>query len=415
MYEAPFFCRDYALKVLMAHNSYQHPGGEDIVFRDETQLLRQSGHEVIEYLEDNHRIGDLNKVRLGIETVWSASSYAKLSSVMREFRPHVVHLHNTFPLISPSAYYAARKQGAAIVQTLHNFRLICPNALLFREGMPCEQCVGRSVAWPGIVNACYRNSHSGTAVLAAMLATHRLLGTWTRGVDAYIALSEFAKGKLVAGGVPSSRLFVKPNCLTPDPGARKKLDNFALFVGRLSPEKGVKTLLAAWTRVQGRKLKIVGDGPLRDVVEKAADLNIEFLGRQPSEAVLELIGGAAFVILPSECYENFPRVIVEAFARGVPVLGSCVGSVEELIDNGRTGMLFQSGNVQDLANKAEWLFTHADTLRDMSDAARREFETKYTADQNYDQLMKVYYSAIEVSRQRLAPSGQQATSVEVSE
>jgi glycosyltransferase involved in cell wall biosynthesis len=232
-----------------------------------------------------------------------------------------------------------------------------------------------------------------------MFTAHRLWGTWRKRVDAYIALSDFAQNKLVAGGVPASRLFVKPNCLLPDPGVRRESADFALFVGRLSPEKGIKTLLAAWSRLQGRNLKIVGDGPLRNAVETTEHANIEFVGRRSSEAVLELIGAAAFLILPSECYENFPRVIVEAFAKGVPVLGSRLGSLEELIDDGRTGLLFRPGDAEDLSIKAEWLFTHPHEVKGMSEAARKEFELKYTADRNYDRLIEIYHSAMEVSHQ----------------
>ena len=251
------------------------------------------------------------------------------------------------------------------------------------------------------MKACYRDSHVGTAVLATMLITHRLWRTW-RLVDAYIVLSEFARRKLIAGGVPSSHLFVKPNCLTPDPGMRVGFGEYALFVGRLSPEKGIKTLLAAWARVPAGKLKIVGEGALRKAVEQTNIPNVEFLGPQSSETVMSLIEAAAFLVLPSECYENFPRVIVEAFAKGVPVLGSRIGSMEELIEDGQTGVLFRTGDVDDLANKADWLFTHPDQLQRMSDGARREFEAKYTDEQNYQQLMQIYCSATSVSKGRVA-------------
>jgi glycosyltransferase involved in cell wall biosynthesis len=234
-----------------------------------------------------------------------------------------------------------------------------------------------------------------------MLTTHRLWGTWQL-VDAYIVLSEFARRKLTDGGVPSSHLFVKPNCLTPDPGMRAGSGDYGLFVGRLSPEKGIKTLLAAWAQLPARRLKIVGDGPLRDAVKQTNIPNVEFVGSQSNEAVMALIEAAAFLVFPSECYENFPRVIVEAFAKGVPVLGSRIGSTEELVDDFRTGVLFRSADPSDLANKAEWLFTHPDELQRMSVAARREFEAKYTAEQNYRQLIQIYLSASSVSKSRVA-------------
>jgi glycosyltransferase involved in cell wall biosynthesis len=390
------------MKILLLHNYYQQSGGEDIVVQQEKALLEAHGHTVGLLTADNSRItGISSQAAVALNSIYSRRSRAQLEKKIISSKPDVVHVHNFFPQLSPSVYYACTKAKIPLIQTLHNFRLICPNALLFREGKPCEDCVGRTIPWPGIRNACYRGSHVGTAVLATMLTTHRLWGTW-QVVDAYIALSEFARRKLIAGGIPSSHLFVKPNCIVPDPGMRARSDDYALFVGRLSPEKGIKTLLAAWAQLPPRRLKIVGDGPLRDVVEQTKIPNLEFMGPQSSEVVMGLIGAATFLVVPSECYENFPRVIVEAFAKGVPVLGSRLGSMEELIDDGRTGVLFRPGDVQDLANKAEWLFTHPDALRLMSDEARREFETKYTAEHNYKQLMQIYRSATSVSKDRLA-------------
>jgi len=396
--------RSSGLKILLLHNFYREPGGEDGVVMQEKALLEARGHSVDLFSVSNNSFsGLLNTVSVACGTVYSRKSRRLVQQKIASFRPDVVHVHNFFPQLSPSVYYACQASHVPVIQTLHNFRLICPNALLFREGKPCEDCVGRSFAWPGVMHACYRGSRAGTTVLASMLTAHRLWGTWRKRVDAYIALSDFAQNKLIAGGVPASRLFVKPNCLLPDPGVRRESADFALFVGRLSPEKGIKTLLAAWSRLQGRNLKIVGDGPLRNAVEKE-HANIEFVGRRSSEAVLELIGAAAFLILPSECYENFPRVIVEAFAKGVPVLGSRLGSPEELIADGRTGLLFRPGDAEDLSIKAEWLFTHPHELKGMSQAARKEFEFKYTADRNYERLIEIYHSAMEVSHQRSAQS-----------
>ncbi|HEY1802700.1 MAG TPA: glycosyltransferase [Terriglobales bacterium] len=393
------------MKILLLHNYYQLPGGEDLVVQQEKALLEARGHTVILLALSNDSITSARiKIKVAFKTIYSPTSRVQVSKTIAEFSPDIVHVHNFFPRLSPSVYYSCSAARVPVVQTLHNFRLICPNALLFREGNPCELCVGKLVAWPGIIHGCYRHSHLGSAVVATMLGAHQLWGTWKTAVDAYITLSEFARQKLIAGGLPSSRLFVKPNCLAPDPGQRKRADSFALFVGRLSPEKGIKTLLAAWSHLPGRKLKIVGDGPLREAVEKAGLPDIKFLGRQSSGMVLDLIGSAAFLVLPSECYENFPRVIVEAFAKGVPVLGSRLGSTAELIDEGLTGMLFVSGDAKDLARKAEWLYAHPDELQQMSNAARNEYETKYTADRNYAQLMEIYRSAAEVSKQRYAHS-----------
>jgi len=389
------------MRILLLHNYYQEPGGEDAVVQQEKLLLESNGHSVRLFTQDNVSISSFaSKVTTALNTTYSRVSRRRVQAEIRSFKPDVVHSHNFFPQFSPSVYYACKEAQIPVVQTLHNFRLICPNALLFRDGKPCELCVGKSFAWPGVIHACYRDSRSGTAAVATMLATQRLLGTWDTCVDAYIALSEFARSKFVAGGFPTDRLFLKPNCLMPDPGPRTNSGGFALYVGRLSVEKGIQTLLAGWRKVENRQLKIVGDGPLRKVVMDSADGNIEFLRMKSRREVLELISEAAFLVMPSECYENFPRVIVEAFSRGVPVLASHSGSAQEIIRDGDTGVFFCPGDPEDLASKAEWLFKHSAELECMARSARSEFLAKYTGERNYERLMQIYTYAAERARQR---------------
>jgi glycosyltransferase involved in cell wall biosynthesis len=394
------------VRVLLLHNHYRHAGGEDAVVEQEMKLLASKGHELRLVAVDNTAIvGIVAQAKVALGTVYSHRSRVRVREEIASFAPDLVHVHNFFPQLSPSVYYACREAQVPVVQTLHNFRLICSNGLLFREGQPCESCVGKTLPWPGIVHACYRNSHAGSAVVASMLGAHRLWGTWNRAVDAYVTLSRFARQKLLAGGIPADRLFVKPNFVMPDPGSSRSPKGYALFVGRLSPEKGVETLLSAWRRLRGgRKLKVVGDGPLRRVVQEAQNPHIEYVGRQSSDTVLALMGAASFLVFPSECYENFPRVIVEAFAKGLPVLASRIGAAEEVIDDRRTGLLFRSGDPEALADGAEWLFSHPDALEPMSYAARTEFEGKYTAERNYDQLMAIYRSALQICGTRLRES-----------
>lgn len=369
----------------------------------EKALLEARGHNVELFsLSNSSFSGVRGTASIALGTVYSKKSRASVEQKIASFVPDVVHVHNFFPQLSPSVYYACVGAQLPVVQTLHNFRLICPNALLFREGKPCESCIGTSFSWPGVANACYRNSRLGTALVAAMLGAHRISNTWTRAVHAFISLSNFARGKFIAGGLPESRLFVKPNFVMPDPRVGSRSGGYAIFIGRLSSEKGIETLLSAWLRLSGRKLKIVGDGPLRSMVEKADCRDMEFLGRQPLHQVLELLGAAEFLIFPSECYENFPRVVVEAFAKGVPVLGSDRGSIRELIENEHNGILFRPGDNEDLSRKAEWLFAQPEKVQKLSTAARLTFETKYTAERNYEQLMKIYHSAIETSRRAKA-------------
>jgi glycosyltransferase involved in cell wall biosynthesis len=387
------------MKVLVAHNTYQHAGGEDIVFRNETQLLRQHGHEVLEYLDDNGRILDLGHTRLAIQTMWSAPSYKRLSAVLAEFRPDVAHFHNTFPLISPSAYYAAKKHGAAVVQTLHNFRLLCVNAIFLRNGRICEDCLGKNVALPGVIHGCYRASRTASAGVAAMVAMHRALGTWSKTVDLYIALSEFARRKFIQGGLPAEKLVVKPNGLAEDPGQGPGDGNFALYAGRLSAEKGMGILLSAWSRI-GRDLplKIVGDGPASGEVRQACHQmpGVEWLGLQPRPRVLSLMKRAQFILIPSICYENFPAVAVEACATGTPVVASNIGSLPSIVDEGRTGLLFRPGDAADLCAKALALWGNPTRLAAMRRQARTEFETRYSPSASYPLLVEAYKQAIQM-------------------
>jgi glycosyltransferase involved in cell wall biosynthesis len=389
------------MRVLVAHNAYQRAGGEDAVFRNETQLLREHGHEVFEYHDDNRRISELGRVRLGIETLWSRSSYKKLSALLADCRPDVAHFHNTFPLISPSAYYAARKQGVAVVQTLHNFRLLCPNAIFLRGGRVCEDCLGKTIPFPGIVHGCYRGSRIGSAGVAAMLGMHRVLGTWNNQVDLYIALSEFSRSKFIQGGLPAEKVMVKPNGLAEDPGQGSGDGNFALYAGRLSPEKGIAVLLSAWSKIGLElPLKIAGDGPQSEEVRQACQpkTGMEWLGERPRPEILSLMKRARFIVIPSICYENFPAVAVEAFATGTPVVASNIGALPSIVDDGRTGVLFGPGDASDLHAKALTLGNDADRLATMRRQSRMEFEKHYSPSASYPPLIEAYGRAIRAAR-----------------
>jgi glycosyltransferase involved in cell wall biosynthesis len=390
------------VKILLLHNYYREAGGEDVVVSQEKVLLENHGHAVRLLKFDNAEITDLRaRCRTALGTTYSRKARRRVEAEIASFTPDLTHVHNFFPQFSPSVYYACQALKVPVVQTLHNFRLICPSGLLFRDGNLCESCIGKSVPWPGITHACYRKSYIGSAALACMIAVHRWTDTWSSRVDAYITMTDFARQKLIAGGLPERRMFSKPNFIMPDPGRGQRSEDFALFVGRLSHEKGIETLLSAFNYLPGKKLKIIGDGPLRPK-NQMQDSSVEFLGRQPEQTVLKLMGDAAFLIFPSECYEGFPRVIVEAYARGLPVLGSRLGSTEELITEGITGRLFTPGDACDLAQSVEWMFTHPNELQRMSNAAREEFESKYTADRNYEQLMRIYNFAIDRSANKLA-------------
>ena len=380
------------MRILIAHNYYQQAGGEDRVFADEAHLLETKGHEISRYSIRNDQIASMGSLALAGATLWNRQIYRQLRSRIRQDQPHVIHFHNTFPLISPAGYYAARAEGVPVVQTLHNYRLLCPSAIFFRDGRICEDCAGKAIPWPGVVHRCYRGSRAATGATAAMLVFHRLLQTWKKAVDVFIACSQFARDKFVAGGLSPDKLVCKPNFLYPAPEPGQGEGGYALFVGRFAPEKGLETLLAAWEQLPDMPLKIVGDGPCAQQVAAAAERlpQVEWLGLQPRDAVYDLMGNAAFLIVPSEWYETFGLVAIEAFAKGTPALVANIGAIAELVTPGQNGLHFRPGDSQDLVEKVDWLRSHPADLTRMGQNARTTFETHYTAEANYQMLMQIY-------------------------
>lgn len=385
------------MKILLVHNTYQQAGGEDVVFQQEKQNLQRAGHYVATYERSNHEIEQfsaLQRAMLVTRIVWNSNSRQEFAQLLARESPDLVHVHNTFIMVSPSIYSACRDQGVPVVQTLQNYRLMCPGALFFRDGKVCEECVEHSL-WRGIRHGCYRDSPVQTAGVALMLAWHRQLKTYHELVDCSVAATEFSRGKFVAAGFDADKIVVKPNFVDRDPGPRERAGDYAVFAGRLSPEKGVATLLEAWEQVRPDiPLKIVGDGPLRANLEAQAKerglRGITFCGRLSRDETIATVKGARFQITPSVWYEGFPMVIVEAFACGVPVLASRLGGMQEIVADGGTGLHFNPGDPQDLASKVEWAWNHPAELTEMGRAARRKYETDYTAEKNYSLLMQIY-------------------------
>lgn len=388
------------MKILIAHNTYQQGGGEDVVAATEARLLSERGHQIIWYRRGNEELraqGAFQTLVTGLKSVWASDSYRELAALLRGESPDVAHFHNTFPLISPAAYYACTQAGVPVVQTLHNYRLLCPGATFFRDGHICDQCLGRRTPWPGIVHRCYRKSAFASAAAAGMLTAHRWLGSWRTKVGIYIAASEFARGKFIRGGLPASRIRVKPNFVHPDPGVRCGAGKYALFVGRLCEEKGARVLLNAWRQLASPvPLIVAGDGPVReDFLPSDRELqgNISVLSTVSHDEVLALMRGARFLVFPSLVYEGaFPLAIVEAFACGLPVVASRLGSIEEGTTHGRNSLHFSAGNCEELAKTVVWAWQHPQKMEEFGRAARLEYEARYTADLNYEILMEIYSS-----------------------
>jgi glycosyltransferase involved in cell wall biosynthesis len=471
------------MKIIQVHNYYQQAGGEDSVVEAERLMLEAHGNIVIPFYKDNEALGAglWALVTASVTTLWNWETYCEFRKLLQCEKPDVVHCHNTFPLISPSIYWACAKEKVPVVQTLHNYRMLCLNAFLFRSAEKrrsafgaghqekdisyggteeaaqclkpkaqspapaacgiCELCVSKSFKWPGVKYGCYRESRAGSLVVALMLLMHKLLGTWTKKVTAYIALTEFQKQKMIEGGLPAGRIFVKPNFIADGDQAHgsghqalgdvPKEDTFpsrdaeladspirapsvecptpnapyCLFVGRLSPEKGCDVLIRAWSLFQASltpnaqcptpSLLIVGDGPERDSLEKlTSDLgslaSVNFLGKQPKEEVLSLMRDAAFLVFPSVWYETFGLTVLEAGMQGTASIVSSPSTTAGMIEDLQTGRIFEQGNDADLAEKLGWAFANSDQMRAMGKKARADFENKYSAEVNYQLLMGIY-------------------------
>jgi glycosyltransferase involved in cell wall biosynthesis len=390
------------MKICIIHNRYEFPCGEDTVVKAEKQLLTALGHQAIEYVRTNHDIssyGLWKKATLAPRTIWAWDSYREIRELLEREKPDIAHFHNTLPIISPAAYYACRRAGVPVVQSLHNYRLFCPVATFSRDGCICEACVENGL-WRGVAHGCYRGSRAATGTVALMLGVHRRMGTWTHVVDCYIALTKFGQRKFIEYGLPAGKVYVKPNFVDPDPRMRSCKGEGAVFVGQLRAGKGLRTLLTAWARVgNGLPLTIAGEGPLRTELEDRASAlslsGVSFTGQLAPGEVRDLMKRSQFLIFPSETYETFGMSIAEAFACGTPVICSRLGAMQELVDDGRTGLHFTPSDAGDLAAKVEWARAHPKEMETMGRAARGEYEAKYTAERNYPMLMEIYRRVLE--------------------
>jgi glycosyltransferase involved in cell wall biosynthesis len=383
------------VKILLVHNSYQHKGGEDSVLASEKKLLTKHNNLVQLSIVTNKSVQNIfSKLDVAINTTWSQPGYKHITLAIKQFEPNVIHVHNFFPLLTPSVYDAAIKMEIPLVQTLHNYRTICPGALLMRNGKICEKCITSS-PYHAIRHRCYRNSILGSWAVARMVAHHRNKLTWQNKVDCFIALTRFGKQKFVEAGFPAKKIVVKPNFyeISKDWSEISRRRMGALFVGRVSEEKGVTVMLKAWHGL-GISLRVAGSGPMLHDLQRKHESCIEFLGQMTREQISKEMAQAAFLVMPSEWYETFGLVIVEAYAHGIPVIASRLGAMAEIVENGVTGLHFEAGNAEDLSQKVQWLHDHPEECRRMGKNARRVYEEKYTPEKNYEMLMDVYKQAI---------------------
>lgn len=384
------------MKILYAFNYYQLHGGENQWFMSEPDLVRARGHEPLLYTRDNQEIEGFSrrrKLALFWEVAWSGRTYREVRALIRRERPALAHVFNTLALISPSILVACRDEGLPVVQTLYNYRLVCPAATLVRRGRVCEECLDHSLL-RSVVHRCYRGSAIQSAALARMLWLHRRRGTFRRCVDAFIVPAEFMRRKLVAGGLPEDRIVVKPNWHDPDPGVGRHGGGRCLYAGRLSPEKGILTALAAWRTTGGLPpLVVMGDGPLAAEVERLAAGTaspVEVRGRVPHAAVIDAMREALCYLLPAEWYEAFPHTILEAYGCGTPVVASRLGTLADVVEDGVTGLLYAPGDAAAMAAAVCRLAADPALRATLGAAARRQFLERYSADSAYRNLLAIY-------------------------
>jgi glycosyltransferase involved in cell wall biosynthesis len=384
------------MRVLMLHAFYQELGGEDLSYLAECDLLESHGQEVVRFTVDNSGLALMGRAEQAVRTIWNQKMRVEIRQALRAHKPDVMHCTNTFPLISPACYWAAADEGIPVVQALRNYRPLCPAATFYRNGSICTECLGRPVGLSAIRHGCYRGSRAASATIALQSSLHRAIGTW-RHVQTFYTPTQFTRECFVQAGFDGDRIFVKPNFLDPDPCPGDGGAGGAIFVGRLASEKGVETLLAAWRELREPfPLRVVGRGPLEGTVMRAAaaDPRITYMGFQPPDRVLRLIGEASCLVMPSTWYETFGRTIIEAYARGTPVIASDLGAMAEIVEHGRTGLLFPAGDARALADAVRTISGNPDLAERLRQAARSEYLRKYTGDVNFPFLMRIYSHAM---------------------
>ena len=358
----------------------------------EVDLLRRNGHEVLVYLRDNEELTRMKNHHAALQTLWSHKAVADVTALAEKFRPELIHSHNTFPLISPSLYSVATRLNVPVIQTLHNFRLICPQATLLRNGVQCEDCVG-NLPWRAIVHRCYRNSLPQSAVSSSMIMLHRLLRTWHTKVTRYIVLNQLCRDKFIAGGFPFDLLRIKPNFVDSANEPEWVHRSGGIFIGRLSEEKGLKVLAEALSQLPDCQIDVYGKGDLQTFVEATSCFH--YKGFHAADELQACLRQAAYLVIPSTGIESFGLVAIEAFAAGTPVIASAHGGLQEIVVHGKTGLLVESGNSEALARAIAFAEDHPAEMKIMGRAARQAYLSRYTPEINYRLLMTIYREAVE--------------------
>lgn len=376
------------MRILVVHNAYQQRGGEDVVVENEVALLGAHGHSVQTWIVSNDAIsGVARKAITALFSIFSPKSYCDLMTLLRTFCPDVVHVHNFFPLLSPSVFYACFRMRVPVVMTLHNYRIICPTATLFLDG----RLEARSISdgpWWAVKHAAYKDSYLATFFLAAMISVHRRIGTWRKRVSCFITLSHEGRDRFVAWGLPENKVAIKPNFVQTTPRVREPSGAF-LYVGRLSKEKGLGVLLQA-ASVGGFTVRVAGDGPL-DIERRP---NVIFLGSLLREQVESEMSRSLALVVPSIAPESFGMVVVEAFAQGLPVIASRIGALQSLVEDGVTGLLIDPNDEHALCDAMRWAAGNPGRMAEMGKSARRRYEEHFMPDSNHCQLISIYHAAI---------------------
>ena len=386
------------MKILQIHNEYQTVGGEEFSLNAEKSVLEENGHKVQQWIAKSSEISKfspIKKFQVSLNSMWSRNIYSQIKSFLKVHRPDIAHIHNTVPLISPSVYAACQAENIPVVQTLHNFKFVCPGSNLYRNNQVCEKCIGKSFTYPALIHGCYRRDYLSTAFLVSTLTFNRLRGTYAKEIDTYVALTDFARQKFIEAGLPEEKLVVKPNFVTSQISEGTHQGKYVLFAGRLISQKGIETLLQAWSLLGGEvPLKIAGTGYLAKHLQSGLPANVEYLGQLPRQNVISLMQNATALVFPSEWYEGFPMTIVEAFATGLPVITSRLGGMAEIVQAGHSGWHFEPGNPQDLAITVRQAWDNLQEVKRRGELARLQYEELYSPDRNYKMLLNIYQKAL---------------------